>query len=342
MAFTLNQLRTFALVAKLGSLRAAATTLGISEAAVSQTVAALRAEFGDELILRGRPGVILTPGGRVLADRADQIVDLAQATPRDVRHAVASERELRVAATAAFAEHAAGRLVEAFGRLLPADTIDVIVEAAADIPTMLRERVYDIALGAPPSGASARGLVSTPFLKYQRIMVASALHPLAAYPGPVPMHRLLTTPWFSGPGTFEAETEEGRWFGGLTALPDALVLTSENDALSAVGSGGGVTLALGHTIAQRLIPTAEQEAPEPGQDLVRLHVPGTPVTGLWCATVLDRDQASPAARLLQRFVRTAEATTAMVSPGGSRGLSNQGGKLRAALWTRGLGPPPER
>ncbi len=340
MAFTLHQLSTFALVAKLGSLRAAAAALGVSEAAVSQSVSALRAELGDELILRGRAGVILTPGGRILADRAEQIVGLAQEVPRDVKHATASERELRVLATASFAEHAAGRLIDLFGGLTPPTSIDVIVESATDIPRLLRERVYDIALGAQPPSSQDRGLSVVPFLKYQRIVVASMHHPLARRPGPVPLRALLSVPWFCGPGTFEAETEEGRWFGGLSTLPDAVGLTSENDALAVVASGEGVMLALSHAVAPRLVGAGTHD-PEQAQDLVRIPVAGTPVTGLWSATTLDRDAASVSARLLQRYARTAEAMNAMISPGGSRGLSMRGHKLRAALWSRGLGPPPE-
>jgi len=340
MAFTLRQLSTFALVAKLGSLRAAASALGVSEAAVSQTVSALRDELGDELIVRGRAGVILTPGGRILADRAERITGLAQEVPRDVKHAAASARELRVLATASFAEHAAGRLVDLFAASVPPTEVDVIVESAVDIPRLLGERVYDIALGAQPAPARSRGLSVVPFLKYQRIVVASVRHPLAQRAERIAKQELLAVPWFCGPGTFEPETEEGRWFGGLSTLPDAIELTSENDALAAVASGEGVMLALSHVIAPRLVGGARGQAAGPGQDLVRLHVAGTPVTGLWSATTLDRDAASEPARALQRAARTPEATSAMISPSGSRGLSMRGNKLRAALWSRGLGPPP--
>src|SRR5690606_18216023 len=101
--------------------------------------------------------------------------------------------------------------------------------------TFLRERAYDIALGAEPSATNLHGLSATPFLKYQRVAIAAASHPLAAIRGPIPFDRLLEVPWFAGPGTFEAGTEEDRWFGGLPTLPDAVELTSENDALAAVG-----------------------------------------------------------------------------------------------------------
>ena len=74
---TFAQLRTFALVAELGSLRAAATALGVSEPAVSAAVAALRADLGDPLFRRTGTGISLTPGGRALATRARELVRLA-------------------------------------------------------------------------------------------------------------------------------------------------------------------------------------------------------------------------------------------------------------------------
>ena len=64
---TFTQLRTFALVAELGSLRAAAAALGVSEPAVSAAVAALRTDLGDPLFRRTGTGIALTPGGRALA-----------------------------------------------------------------------------------------------------------------------------------------------------------------------------------------------------------------------------------------------------------------------------------
>lgn len=327
MGMTLTQMRTFALVAKLGSLRAAAASLGVSEPAVSSAIASLRAELGDPLFTRTPTGITLTPGGRTLAARAEEIVGLAESTRRDVAHASSSDQELRVLATAAFAEHAAGRLFDLFGKWVAADSVDVIVEDADDIATLLRERAYDIALGARP--ALSTGLELVPFFKYQRVMIASVKHPLASEPGPIAPSRLLSVPWFAGPGGFEPLTEEGRWFGRLTALPDVVELTSETDALAAVAGGEGVMLALGHVAGGRI----RGDGADASGDLVRIPVAGTPISGLWWATTLDAARATTNARLLQRFVTTAEATTAMVAPTGSRGLSRRGNKFHVALWS---------
>src|SRR4051812_6098230 len=109
---TFTQLRAFALVAELGSLRAAAQALGISEPAVSAAVAALRADLGDPLFPRTAGGIRLTAGGRALAGRARELVRLADRTRREVTSATSTDG-LRALASAACAEHVAGPLVRA-------------------------------------------------------------------------------------------------------------------------------------------------------------------------------------------------------------------------------------
>src|SRR4051812_50211843 len=74
---TFAQLRSFATVARLGSVTAAALELGVSEPAVSGAIATLRRDFGDELIVRGGGGVRLTARGARPAAPAHEILGLA-------------------------------------------------------------------------------------------------------------------------------------------------------------------------------------------------------------------------------------------------------------------------
>jgi LysR family transcriptional regulator, low CO2-responsive transcriptional regulator len=67
---TFAQLRSFATVARTGSVSAAAQALGVSEPAVSAAVAALRRDLGDALFIRAGGGIRLTPGGERLAATA--------------------------------------------------------------------------------------------------------------------------------------------------------------------------------------------------------------------------------------------------------------------------------
>lgn len=328
---TLSQLRTFALVARLGSLHAAAETLGVSEPAVSAALAALRQDLGDPLFVRAAGGIALTPGGRALAEHAQDIVGLADQARWEVANAKNDAGRLKIVATAPFAEHAAGRLLDLFTRRVPGASVDVVVESAEDLASLLQERAYDIALGARPvlpvapvgTAGTHPGLDCVPFLRYQRALVAASGNPLARLPGPVSVARMLDRPWFAGPAGIQESSEEGRWLASTGVVPEIIRLSSETEALAAVRAGEGIMLALGHIVRAELQSGV----------LVRLPVVGTPVTGLWWASTLDNHRTTTMARTLQRFAGTADATAAMVAPGGSRGLERRGSKFHVALWS---------
>ena len=325
---TLSQLRTFALVARLGSLHAAAETLGVSEPAVSAALAALRLDLGDPLFVRAAGGIALTPGGRALADYAQDIVGLADQARWQVANATNDAGRLKIASTAPFAEHAAGRLLDVFTKRVPGAAVDVVVESVDDLASLLQKRAYDIALGARPtapagSAVTELGLDCVPFLRYQRALIAGAGHPLERLRGPVAVARLLDRPWFAGPAGIQAGSEEGRWLASMGVAPEIIRLSSETEALAAVRAGEGVMLALGHLVRTELR----------NGTLVQLPVVGTPVTGLWWASTLDHRRTTTMAQTLQRFAGTAEATAAMVAPGGSRGLERRGSKFHVALWS---------
>ncbi|MDI3211085.1 LysR family transcriptional regulator [Arthrobacter sp. AL12] len=325
---TLSQLRTFALVARLGSLHAAAETLGVSEPAVSSALSALRQDLGDPLFVRAGGGIALTPGGRALAEYAQDIVGLADQARWEVSNATNDAGRLKIVATARFAEHAAGRLLDLFTKRVPGASVDVVVESAEDLASLLHERAYDIALGARPAAPAGTavanpGLNCVPFLRYQRTLVAAAGHPMARLPGPLSVARLLDRPWFAGPAGIQEHSEEGRWLASMGVAPEIIRLSSETEALAAVRAGEGIMLALGHIVRSEL----------QGGVLVRLPVVGTPVTGLWWASTLDNHRTTTMARTLQRFAGTADATAAMVAPGGSRGLERRGSKFHVALWS---------
>ena len=74
---TLTQLKVFVLVTRLGSVKAAANTLGVSEPAVSQALSALRQHLGDPLLVRDRTAMVLTPAGQRIVGIASQMVSLA-------------------------------------------------------------------------------------------------------------------------------------------------------------------------------------------------------------------------------------------------------------------------
>lgn len=299
---TFTQLRTFALVAELGSLRAAAAALGVSEPAVSAAVAALRADLGDPLFRRTGTGIALTAGGRALATRAREMVRLAERTRREVAAAATSTGRLHALATAACAEHVAGAVVAAFTRRVPRAAVDLTVGSTDCAASALTDEDADIVLGVRPAPFPGQVLDSVPFLRYQRVAVAAPGHPLARATrlraADLARHR-----WLAGPGGLEPGSEEERWATAAGVVPDVERRESEAEALDAVRRGEGVLLALEHAVRDDVAAGT----------LVRLPVEGTPVTGLWWATVPGAGRATSAARALQRFLTTPDATSALLA-----------------------------
>jgi DNA-binding transcriptional LysR family regulator len=308
---TFTQLRTFALVAELGSLRAAAAALGVSEPAVSAAVSALRTDLGDPLFRRTGTGIALTPGGRALATRARELVRLAERTRREVAHATSTGR-LRALATAACAEHVAGAVIAAFTRRVPRAAVDLTVGSTECAAVALADDDADIVLGARPAPTAGQAVDAVPFLRYSRVVVAA--------PGRAAGDRTRAR-WLTGPSGWEPGSAEERWADAAGRLPAVDTCESEAEALAAVRTGAGVMLALEHAVRADLARGS----------LVRVPVEGTPVTGLWWASVPGEGRSTSAARAFQRFLTTPDATSALLARPGRPARSRP--TVRVELWS---------
>jgi len=297
---TLAQLQSFALVARLGSVKAAAAELEVSEPAVSVAVAALRKELGDELFVRDGRGIALTPGGRRLAALAGEILGLAEQARRSVQDSPGAPRRLQIAATNVVAEHL-GPLIEAFTARDDDLEIEVDSVPGAAMPDLLEHRRADIALGPAPPPDRAATIASVPFLRCRLLIVAAPNHPLAGR-REIPPGALGTERWLVGPPDIDPTTTTGLFFARHGLDPAQIVsFTSHAAAIAAAAAGEGIIMTLAHSVLDEVRRRA----------LTRIEVRGTPIVELWHASTLGFGRALPAALSLQRFATTAEATQAM-------------------------------
>ena len=153
---TLTQLEAFVLVARLGSVKAAAKVLGVSEPAVSGALAALRQHLGDPLVERTPNGMELTPGGKRLVAIASQMVNLAVEAEAAIRDAQGAPELLRVVATSTVAEFVAPGLLAAFTARGGSVEASVGLSATAEMPALLHERLADVGLGPRLAGLRER------------------------------------------------------------------------------------------------------------------------------------------------------------------------------------------
>ncbi|MFI7104636.1 LysR family transcriptional regulator [Streptomyces sp. NPDC050161] len=100
----LDRLRTLHAVARYGSVSAAADGLHVTTSAVSQQIAKLEREAGQQLLAKNGRGIRLTDAGRLLADHAARIlsqVELAEAELEAHRGQAVGELRLGAFPTAA-------------------------------------------------------------------------------------------------------------------------------------------------------------------------------------------------------------------------------------------------
>jgi len=295
---TLTQLNAFVLVARLGSVRAAASALGVSESAVSQALTALRNYLGDQLITRSPTGMTLTPGGSRLLSTASQIVVLGAEAHAAVRAATGAPEQLRVVATSGFAEFMVGPLVEAFTRKFAgAVEVSTGVAVSGEHGVLVANRLADVAFGPGVSGENSMPIVSEPIFKY-RLAVVAAGH--ARMRGPAKQWRWLVDPSGTDPGSATA---------GLLrrlGIPESNigVLPSQTAAWAAAADGAGVAPAIEHLVTPQLRRG----------ELSLVEMPGLPAEECWYATFLERGNRSDTAGALRRFLGTPDAMQLMRSP----------------------------
>jgi LysR family transcriptional regulator, low CO2-responsive transcriptional regulator len=299
---TLTQLNAFVLVARLGSVRAAAAALGVSESAVSQALTALRQDLGDQLITRAQAGMTLTPGGTRLLGTASQIVVLGAEAYAAVRAAQGAPEQLRVVATSTFAEFVAGPLMEAFRRRFSGPVeITTGVAAAGELPVLIGNRLADIAIGQGVQGEQELPIVSEPIFKYRIVVVGPGGTAGQARPrGPTRQWRWLVDPSGTDPGS-----ETARLLRRLGIADSNIgVFQSQTAAWAAAADGAGVAPAIEHLVSHQLRRG----------ELSLIDLPGFPVEEVWYVTLLERERRSTAASALRRFLSTPEAMQLMRSP----------------------------
>jgi DNA-binding transcriptional LysR family regulator len=318
---TLRQLVTFANVARLGSVKAAARELGISEPAVSAAVGALRTELGDDLYHRRGHALVLTAQGERLASLASEIGGLADRVAATVDEEPV-DRLLHIAVTGSVEEHAVGPLLAAFAERTPDVHANVEVWPATEFADLLSRRRADIALGPRPSLAEAPDLVAAPFLRYRMVIVAPPSHRLAGRVAVEPTE-LAGERWLVGGEGTETGSPTGQYFARTRLAPtDVRAFPSNAAALSAVAAGEGVMLALLHAATMELR----------ARSVTRLAVRGTPVVDLWHASTLADGHCLSGASALRRFAGTPEATQAIAAPRRGVPATLVRAPLHATLW----------
>ena len=311
---TPTQLRAFAAVVRLGSVKAAAAELYVTEAAVSLHVGQLRRELGDQLFTRTSAGLAFTPGGLRLASRAVELLGLQDRTVLEVRAAGEGRRMLRLGTSGLFAEYAAPGLISLFAERAKDLDVELSSHRTTQFESLLMTRAVDATIG-PRIARPENTLNSKLFLNYQVVAVASPDHPVL--PAPPSAATLRQQTWLLGPSAAEDA-------GVITALLHRLgvpedrqqIFQSHAAALEETKRGRGISLTLSFAVAHDL--AAGQLKQVTGRNLT--------AQGSWHISTLGGGQATPSAEEMTRFITTPRATQAML-----RGRAVTHGRFKPAV-----------
>ncbi len=311
------------LVARLGSVKAAAGALGVSEPAVSGALAALRQHLDDPLISRGPSGMSLTPGGQRLVAIASQMVNLGAEAVSAIRQAQGAPEQLRVAATSTVTEFVAPPLLAAFTARTTMVEASVGVARTHEMPALLHERLADACFGPRLTGEQARGIDSEPMMRYRLVVVAAPDHHLATRHA-IPWHALAGEDWLVDPSGADPSSEVGLLLDRLHVPQSRVrVFPSQAAVWSAAAEGVGVAPTISHLVSRDLDRGA----------LVQLDVVSTPVALLWYVSTLPAERRPPAVNALLRFLRTTEAMQSMHRSDGGVPASRFRPPLYVTLWS---------
>src|ERR1700682_6174754 len=286
-------------------------------------VAQLRKDLDDRLFSRTAAGLAFTPGGLRLASRAIEILGLQQQTAIEVTEAAHGRRLLRIAASSAFAEHAAPGLIELFSSRANDLSVELSVHPTSRFKELISTRAVDIALGQASDDREAtnNAIVVRPFLNYQILTVAAPGSPLTTHPPPPALLREQL--WMLGPSAGSVDGEIAAVVRDL-AIPEShqRIFQSDAAALEEVQRVGGVTLTIGFAVGKDL---------SAGR-LTHIKGPGLQASGEWSASAVPSASRPPAVSELVRFITTPRCTQAVIR-GTGVGVTRFRPKVHVTLWS---------
>lgn len=241
---TIPHLESFACAAEHGSFTAAAATLGVTQAAISQRIQQLERDLRTMLFQRAGGRVYLTPAGHKLYDYAQRILGLhSEARAQLGGVPVAVRGELTLAASSIPGEYVLPGVLALFRKRHPGIHVRAIIGDSADVVAQLRQgRVH---LGLLGRKWDEPRIAFRPIAADELVFVTSRRKPLVRH-SHVPIKKLLELPIVlrePGSGTRACLEQALAAHGVATSDLDVVLELGSNEAIKeAVIQGVGVAV----------------------------------------------------------------------------------------------------
>lgn len=176
----LHQLRALVAVVECGSIRAAARSQNLSQAALTKSLRGLEDNAGTALLLRKPSGVVLTPAGQRLIARAHLVTRQIDLAVEELEHAKGKHQgSIHVALTPMLTLTALGEAHRWFRSRFPAVQLHLHEGLVAPVLPRLRDGTLDFAIVANSGDVPPAEFALVPLRNEPQLIGARAGHPLA-------------------------------------------------------------------------------------------------------------------------------------------------------------------
>ncbi len=174
----LHQLRDFVAVANFGNFHEAAKRCHVTQPALSRAIQRLEVEIGEQLFIRLKRRVIMTPGGNTLHQRAKRIIEEMEEIKRELSETNGLRRgTVSVGVLPTIAPYFLPRAVSQFSEACPSVEITIHEDITADLLQLVEACELDLALVSLPLDDK---LFESRFLFTEELLLAvPSKHPLA-------------------------------------------------------------------------------------------------------------------------------------------------------------------
>ncbi|MFD2627490.1 LysR family transcriptional regulator [Oceanobacillus kapialis] len=236
-----DALKTFITLADVGNFTRTSEALHISQPSVSLHIKNLEKEFQTELFVRSPKSVQITPTGKILYDRAKQIIAMYEQTQEDIAaHHQSIQGQLKIGASFSIGEYILPVFLQQLQRDFPALELEVVIGNTEEIVEQVR--LFQVDVGLIEGQSNDKELSVHPFMKDELSIICSTDHELAGK-SPISINELHGQTWITredGSGTREYLNHVIR-SNGLT-VKSMLTISSNQGIKESVMRGMGLSL----------------------------------------------------------------------------------------------------
>lgn len=180
-AIKLRHIRAFLDIAASGNLSAAAAAQGVTQPALSRSLAELEDLLGAQLFLREKRGLVLTPEGALFRHHASLGLQSLEAGAGALRPD-ALGGSIRVGILPTAAAQLFPRVAVRFAALQPGTILKIETGPHSYLVGQLRAGAIDLMIGRMPDPGEMAGMIFAHLYEEDIVLVARKGHPLAGAP----------------------------------------------------------------------------------------------------------------------------------------------------------------